>query len=224
MEKIKNNKYTNYFKDHYRYLLSEKDIRRYLQWFAPFWKIISIYFKINSSTRIMEIGSGIGGFYAQIESKLQEKQYTGLELDKNASNFSNKYFHTDIFKNISLEDYKTNQKFDYIFAFEVLEHLHNPEAVIQKIYTLLKPGGLFIGTSPYPYSKNIFADETHLYVLHPENWKRLFLYNKFSSATLYPMSFLPFIWKISKWFHIRIPFFINIPFAISTTLIIAKKK
>lgn len=220
---MQKNKYTNYFKNHYKYAISKKDIDRYKQWFVPFWKIIAKYIHISPHTEILELGSGIGGFYPFIARHLQKGHYTGLELDKEAVQFTNTYFGTKAFQNLSLEEYSTKKRYDYIFAFEVLEHVHDPESIIKKIHTLLKPGGLFIGTSPFPFQRNIFADETHLYVLHPDNWKRLFSYNGFSSIIIFPMSFIPVIWKINTVFHIRIPIYINLPFFISTSLIIAKK-
>ena len=40
-----------------------------------------------------------------------------------------------------------SENFDIITATEVLEHLHNPKAYLQKISSLLKPGGLFYYTT-----------------------------------------------------------------------------
>ena len=88
---------------------------------------------------------------------------------------------------------------------------------------LLSPGGYFCGTTPYPYYKNIVGDKTHVSVLHPENWKRLFMQQKFRSLELYPMSFFPYIWRINKRFNIRLPFYFPLHGFISTCLIIAKK-
>ena len=115
------------------------------------------------------------------------------------------------------------KKFDYIFAIEVLEHLDNPKEGIAKIHNLLNNQGMFIGTSPYPFKKNIDADRTHNFVLHPENWKRLFLNEGFSNVNLYPMSFFPSLWRISRYVNIKIPFYLPFKHFISTCLIIAKK-
>lgn len=118
-----------------------------------------------------------------------------------------------------LERYK-----DIVFAFEVLEHLDNPYEAIIKIHKLLKKEGYFIGTTPYPFKKNIYADSTHRYILHPENWKKLFIEAGFSEVKLIPMSFLPFIWRLNKYINVRLPFYISLPSMISTCLLICKKK
>lgn len=44
------------------------------------------------------------------------------------------------------------RQFDCIVAGEVLEHLYYPEAIIQKLFVHLKPGGLFIGSVPNAFS------------------------------------------------------------------------
>lgn len=213
-------KYKNYFKNHYGYTFKEDNLRSYRKWFYSQWNIINKFLKNIENKNCLEIGSGIGGFYQFINGC---PLYEGIELDNNAVKFANKHWDTSVFSNISLEEYKAKKKFDYVFAFEVLEHLDNPSNSVRKIYNLMNNDGLFIGTTPFPFVKNILADETHLSVLHPENWKRLFFQTGFSEIKIIPLSFLPFLWRVNKNINIRIPFYISFPGFISTCLIIAKK-
>jgi 2-polyprenyl-3-methyl-5-hydroxy-6-metoxy-1,4-benzoquinol methylase len=212
--------YDNYFEEHYKYAFSEVDIINYAKWFEAQLKIISQYINIEINKGILEIGSGIGGFYSVIG---EPKKYQGIELDEQAVNFSNNFFKTDKFKVISLEKLGINTQYDYVFAFEVLEHLENPTEAIHRISQLLNSKGAFIGTTPFPYKKNILADETHVSVLHPLNWERLFINEGFKSVRLIPMTFLPFLWRVSKYLNVRIPFYSPAPYCVSTCLIIAKK-
>ena len=216
------NKYKNYFKSHYRSALTEKDIFNYGQWFFSQLNIIRSKVKVKKNGKILEIGSGFGGFY-NLLSEAEKKHYMGIELDIDATNFANEYFHTNVFKNKSLESLCGYDLVDRIFAFEVLEHLNNPLESIEKIHSLLNDKGIFIGTSPYPFLKNITGDKTHTFVLHPENWKRLFLNSGFREVEVIPMSFFPYIWRTHKLLNIRLPFYVSFPFFVSTTLIIAKK-
>lgn len=220
---MKKNIYNNYYKDHYKLALHPKDIQNFKKWFLTQWQIIKKNILLTEDTQILEIGSGIGGVYGLLQNKTAIK-YTGLDLDKEAVDFCNKYFSTSSFHATSIEEFKTKEKYTYVLAFEILEHLHDPINVLKKINTLMQPNGTFIGTSPYPYKKNLYADKTHLFVLHPENWKRLFFFNGFTDVMVVPMSFFPFLWRIHPSLNIRIPFYIPIPGFISTTLIIAKKK
>ena len=214
-------KYKEYFKRHYNYTFTIQDIENYQKWFTAQWNFINILIAFKKKEKVLEVGSGIGGFYAFLKSK--DIDYTGLEPDKQAMEFANSFFETDIFHSLFLEKFSVNKKYNKIFAFEVLEHLENPSASINKIYQLLSPGGKFCGTTPYPYYKNIVGDKTHVSVLHPENWRHLFIQQGFRTVDLYPLSFFPYIWRINKYFNIRLPFYVTFNGFISTCLIIAKK-
>lgn len=216
--------YHDYYKLHYKSSLAEKDIKDYEKWFYAQWNLIKTSIRIKKNGNVLEIGSGLGGFYKIFSEEILHKSYVGLELDKDACDFASAILGKKLFKNISFEDFPAKKgTYDYIFAFEVLEHLHSPKESIEKIYSLLKPGGVFIGTSPYPFAKNIFADETHLFVLHPANWVRLFKLQGFKKVQHKPMSYFPLIWRLSKYLNRRIPAYLPFPQFISTTLLIAKK-
>lgn len=220
--KSKQSQYKNYFKNHYKSSFSLKDLYLYEKWFFAQIKFIQSKVDIFPDRRVLEIGSGFGGFYNMLEKK-QKENYIGIELDEEAVSFANAHFNTKNFLNVSLEDFNKEDLNDYIFAFEVLEHLDNPIESVEKIHSLLKKDGIFIGTSPFPFKKNILADNTHNFVLHPENWRRLFRNRGFEEVNCFPMSFIPFIFRINKEINIRIPFYVPFSYFISTALIIAKK-
>lgn len=228
----KNNKlecnisYENYFKEHYKSDFSKKDLEDYEKWLSTQWSFIKheiSYASNNQKTRILEIGSGFGGFYNILQREGFVGEYVGIELDSDAAAFSNDFFRTQAFKNLSLSDYNCPNRFDLVVAFEVLEHLENPSKSLREIANLLQPTGIFFGTTPFPYKKNVLADKTHLSVLHPENWRRLFTMSGFKSIKLYPMSFFPLLWRVHPGLNIRLPFFVPFSHFISTCLIVAEK-
>lgn len=49
---------------------------------------------------------------------------------------------------VLFEDYKANKLYDIITAFEILEHVKDPVAFLDKIYRLLKTGGCLMMTVP----------------------------------------------------------------------------
>ncbi len=212
--------YNKYFRRHFDSTYDPTEIALYRKWFKTQWKMINKNIKIDSSERILEIGSALGGFYSFLGKDID---YTGLELDNEAVNFSNKHFQVNAFKKIPLEKFRSKKLFDMIFAFEVLEHFASPEQAVSKIGKLLNQNGVFCGTSPYPFHKNILADKTHRFVLHPTAWKLLFKSKGFRKVEVYPMSFIPFLWRVSSLLNLRIPFYLPFPKFISTTLIIARK-
>lgn len=215
-------KYSDYFKEHYKLSYNGGMVTTYRKWFYAQWVEIMQHVKFKKSTTVLEIGSAMGTVFSYLREAGVTK-YQGLELDKNAVKFTNDFYQTRSFINNSLEDFSTKQKFDFVFAFEVLEHLDNPAESISKIYSLLGSNGYFVGTSPYPYAKNVHADKTHKYVLHPESWKSLFRSTGFREVETYPMSFLPVLWRLNKNLNFKIPFYVSFPGFISTALIIAKK-
>lgn len=215
-------KYDGYFKEHYGSTLTEKDITDYNNWFEAQWRIITRHLKIGPQSRVLEIGAGFGGFY-QFLQQAGVTDYTGLELDREAAAFANDYFDVDVFRVCPIESFKANQKYDFIFAFEVLEHVENPTGVLQHIQSLLRPGGAFCGTTPYPFARNVLGDNTHLSVLHPVNWHRLLKRAHFTDIQAYPMSFAPLLWRLHKRLNMRIPAYIPIKNFVATTLLIAKK-
>ncbi|MFC1649093.1 class I SAM-dependent methyltransferase [Patescibacteria group bacterium] len=217
-----NNNYKNYFKRQYKVKFSSTDLENFNKWFYPQWKLINNLVNLSKEQRVLEIGSGYGGLFGLIK-QTNFSSYVGLELDSSACSFSNKYFRINNFKNIAIEKYKSTKKFDTIYAFEVLEHLEDPSNAINKIYDLLNTDGLFVGTSPYPFKKNVLADNTHKYVLHPTSWEKLFVSASFSSVELHAMSFVPFVWRLNKYLNFRMPFYVPFKHIISTCLIVAKK-
>jgi SAM-dependent methyltransferase len=214
--------YEKYFRSHYGSSFSERDVVDYQRWFATQWRIIQRKAPLGRAVRILEIGSGTGGFFS-ILSRGASIDYTGIELDPEACDFANDHFGTTVFQNISLLDIPNSEKYDFIYAFEVLEHLDNPSEAVEKIYALLNPGGIFCGTTPFPFKKNVLADDTHLSVLHPANWLRLFQMANFEATRAYAFSFAPLLWRLSPRLNFRIPFYIPISRTISTCLIISWK-
>jgi SAM-dependent methyltransferase len=98
--------------------------------------------------RFLEIGVGSGKFYEELENR----GFSGLCLDLNpqlirehqirrgASGGSVQFQPVDFF---SLEE-----EFDFVLAFEVLEHYRDDQACLKKWESLLKPGGTLIFSVP----------------------------------------------------------------------------
>ena len=214
--------YNGYFKKHYQYTFTQKDIDDYCKWMFAQYKFINNKINLDDNKNILEIGSGFGGWYNILD---KPKHYKGIDVDKEVVNEANIFYKTNIFKHKKIEDVDDTEKYKYIFAFEVLEHLENPSLAVKNIYNLLdnKQDSFFVGTTPYPYKKNILADDTHLSVLHPFNWERIFKNNGFTDVKMYPMTYLPYLWRINQNLNFRIPFFLPFKNIISTCLVIAKK-
>ncbi|MCX8009451.1 MAG: class I SAM-dependent methyltransferase, partial [Patescibacteria group bacterium] len=160
-------------------------------------------------------GCGIGGFVSLLHGEGCDVIGTGIadNIIKHAKILSPKiqFYVYDV-----LKPFPISKSFDFVFAFEVLEHISVLNRAVLNIYKLLKKGGYFIGSTPYPFRKNM-KDPTHINVHLPFFWRNLFISNTFSYVDIIPFSVPPFFWNISFNRYISYPFFV------SATLIIAKK-
>lgn len=98
---------------------------------------------------LLDIGCGNGDF-AEFAS-MRNFSTIGIDIDKASLKIADRRQLVNAqFVNTTLLDFaKTNkQKFDIISMFEVFEHLDNPKETLEIICSLLKPGGLFIGSLP----------------------------------------------------------------------------
>jgi len=152
----RNISYNKYFKEHYKSDFSKKNLEDYRKWLSTQWNFIKSeipYASDNQKTRILEIGSGFGGFYNILQKEGFAGEYVGIELDFDATAFSNNFFKTQTFKNLSLSSYNCHDRFDIVVALEILEHLENPSKSLREVANLLQSTGVFVGTTPFPYKK-----------------------------------------------------------------------
>ena len=191
--------------------------RWYGNWLAYIQKHLDIY---NNSLHMFEIGSGMGGVLTQLSA--HGVSITGSDISKKAKEVFNS-MHPDIpYVLYDVEQInKSKERYNRVLAFEVLEHVRNPSIVIGNIKKLLKKGGYFVGTTPYPYD-HVCSMPTHIHVHDPEYWKNEFLAQGFITVETYPMSLPPYLWRIHPKLNIVLPIYIPFRYWIATTLIIAK--
>lgn len=100
------------------------------------------------------------------------------------------------------------QNFDAVVAAELLEHLYYPKNVLQKIYDVLKPGGVFVGSVPHAFSlinrlRILFgkkagtplADPTHINHFSYKEFEKM-LKGVFSGVEIAPFTRFKFLGKI----------------------------
>jgi SAM-dependent methyltransferase len=86
---------------------------------------------------------GAGGEFQELTKKSIVSSLSSLDIDPSRK--------PDII--CDAHDMKpiTDNSFDCVFVFEVLEHCHSPHLVSAEILRVLKPGGLCIGSTPFLY-------------------------------------------------------------------------
>ncbi|WP_036826016.1 class I SAM-dependent methyltransferase [Polaribacter sp. Hel1_85] len=115
---------------------------------------------LNGSNIVLDYGCGTGTTSCEIANLVKEihaidissKMIEIAKRKADASKVENINFtRTDIFD----KRYK-KESFDVILAFNMLHTVANPQVVLQKIYELLKPEGLFISVTPCLRDKMAF--------------------------------------------------------------------
>jgi 2-polyprenyl-3-methyl-5-hydroxy-6-metoxy-1,4-benzoquinol methylase len=95
--------------------------------------------------RVLEIGSASGSLL----QKLLEhgcKEAIGVELDEKFSKYAvERGF--QVFTH-PIEELNLKEEFDAVVSFHTLEHVYDPKAALQAIYTALKADGCFLGEVP----------------------------------------------------------------------------
>ncbi|WP_024546856.1 bifunctional 2-polyprenyl-6-hydroxyphenol methylase/3-demethylubiquinol 3-O-methyltransferase UbiG [Picosynechococcus sp. NKBG15041c] len=119
-----------------RYLHFEKALKKYIP------KILN-----QPSRKLLDIGCGTGDFLKAAQD--HNWQVSGTEISSLASTKANQKLGKDCI--ISGEILSLNlpyNHYDVITLYHVIEHLINPNLLIQKAYQLLKPGGIFFIETP----------------------------------------------------------------------------
>lgn len=99
--------------------------------------------------KVIEVGCGPGRFL--YECVQRGAVATGIDISPGAVRLAKKYFGLDLIPKdvqqaISDKDVKPGS-YDYLFAFEIIEHLRKPQEFLHALFQLLAPGGqIFIST------------------------------------------------------------------------------
>jgi 2-polyprenyl-3-methyl-5-hydroxy-6-metoxy-1,4-benzoquinol methylase len=97
--------------------------------------------------RILDLGAGIGAFINTMKGKGWE--ITGIEPDEGARQQSKNLFNIELKETGSLQQLSENS-FDAITLWHVLEHVHQLHDYIERLKDLLKPNGkIFIAVPNY---------------------------------------------------------------------------
>lgn len=101
----------------------------------------------GKSGKLLDVGAGLG-FFVKFVSEFGGWKGYGVEISKGGAKFAKKRLNLENFYEGKLEEQNfENESFDIITMWDVLEHIPDPKPILQRIYALLKKGGiLFIHT------------------------------------------------------------------------------
>lgn len=146
------------------------------QYNIPEWRLRYLLKFLKSDTsdlKLLEIGCGYGNFLIELSKYIKHDNIYAVEFDKNKiSSIEERGFNNIYLMDFNefYEKYKDILKFDFIFAFHVLEHMPDPQDFIKKIKSILKPGGFFV--FEVPDKNRFFKDSSGLFDYPPHHFTR----------------------------------------------------
>lgn len=114
-------------------------------------KDLRSFFEERENMNVLEVGCGMGATLGFLSDEFPTAKVYGIELCGTVVSYAKHYIPTIMQGNIetmSLADCYEKEMFDYILFPDVLEHLHRPETVLEKIKGYLKPSGCVIASLP----------------------------------------------------------------------------
>lgn len=117
--------------------------------YAQAFRLLGKFLEIKPQLEILEIGTGSGFFLEFAKERFPDASFTGLEYDDRllaetsfrAPNVNLVQGNAENF-NLGLHRY------DLIVSFQVIEHLFDPSRMLSNVRAHLKPGGVFLLTTP----------------------------------------------------------------------------
>lgn len=225
---MKNKKFEeDYFEGFYKSEVGEYSqgrVDELSKWFRGMYNYINHYVPIKKSRNktILEFGCAYGS--ASRVLKEYGLKVTATDISKIAVDRA-RGLHKDItFKVHDMQKlFKTDKKFDFVIANDVIEHLEKPEVSIKNLYKILKKGGYAILSTQNDYDYKV-QDPTHISVKNWREWKRICENAGFSKVVIKRVTFFPpYLYRINWRLNFVLPFPSSTIYFLSTVFIFAKK-
>jgi SAM-dependent methyltransferase len=117
--------------------------------YAFAFRLLNKYLSQHEDLEILEIGTGSGFFLEFANEIFPNSRFTGLEYDERLLTESAlRAPHASLIQG-NAESFSLDKgRYDLVVSFQVIEHLYNPSSMLEKVRTHLKPGGVFLVTTP----------------------------------------------------------------------------
>jgi len=132
--------------------------------------------KFKKNDKVLEIGCG----YGILLNKINSLDKIGIETNKYAVNYCLKNkLNVKLDKKIEERINFNSNTFNFIIMNEVIEHFHNPNAVLKECHRILKTKGKIIITTPIKSIFNQHLSPTHFSEMNIREMKNILEQNNF---------------------------------------------
>jgi len=141
--------------------------------------------------KVLDVASGLG--YGTDYLRAVGSVVTGLEIDAESVRHSRMQYPESEFVCGNAEELPVHWggAFDVVVSFETIEHLPHPERFLDGVFRCLRPGGLFVCSTP---NKDLFflqgAQRFHCKEFYSKEFVRL-VASRFRVRSIYGQSFRP---------------------------------
>jgi glycosyltransferase involved in cell wall biosynthesis len=104
------------------------------------------WFEQERPLKVLEIGTASGFISSELSGLGCE--VTGIEQDQKMAGIAEKFCHKMLVADIETMDFDGLESYDAVLFGDVLEHLRNPLAVLEKVKKVLNPGGKIVLSLP----------------------------------------------------------------------------
>lgn len=140
----------------------------------------------------LEIGCG-NGFMLEEAKKLGYKKVAGVEPSENAISLASKSVREKIVCDVLKSNTFQKESFDLICAFQVFDHIPNPDSFLKICRKLLKPGGvlLLMNHDVRSLSAKVLGERSpiidieHTYLYDQSTIRKILIKNKFDVERVY---------------------------------------
>ncbi len=142
--------------------LKDKNKQEYLSWKQNYWQqfLEKTALKPEANARVLDAGCGPAGIFII----LTQQDVTAIDplLDRYAETlpqFNMADYPTVDFRQTSLEDFESEQGYDYIFCLNAINHVADINVAMDHLISVLKPGGkivLSIDAHNHAWLKRLF--------------------------------------------------------------------
>jgi GT2 family glycosyltransferase len=115
---------------------------------------------IDDEIRVLEVGCGLGDTLAAIKYKFPKAELHGIELVEKIAELGRRKFDIKC-GNIENYEFSPEDKYDYIVLADVLEHLYDPNKILQKMKRQLKENGCILTSIPNVMNARVIYELLH---------------------------------------------------------------
>ena len=111
-------------------------------------KVLDIFSRYKFE-RILDVGCGDGNFSVLLKEACKAKEVYGIEISEKGAEMARKNGVKCYQLDVDEEDFPFEDNyFDAVTAFELIEHLFDPDHFLDEVCRVLKPEGIFVLSTP----------------------------------------------------------------------------